>query len=102
MEEKWMELEERKVLKQSSDSSFRSSRAPQDGNRQQAEQAATGNRQHGLSVAGLGNYRILSLMFIIPHGIFTTEIYLLCFRICFFWSTKKKLSQRISLMGLKD
>ena len=55
MEEKWMELEERKVLKQSSDSSFRSSRAPQDGNRQQAEQAATGNRQHGLSSAGLGN-----------------------------------------------
>ena len=85
-------------MKRSSDSFFSPCRAPEDGNWQQAEQAATGNRQHGSSVAGIGNCGILNLMFINFHGIFATELNLRCNNTYFLWSTEKKLRQGISLV----
>ena len=60
----------------STESSFRSRWHPTDGNRQQAELAATGNRQ---LEGKTWSWQLLSLhgeMFIILSGIFTTDFYL--------------------------
>ena len=82
----------------SSEFLFRSRWHPTDGNRQQAELAAPGNRQLEGKTWSWQLVILHGEMFIRFRGIFTTDFYLKLSKSSNKWRTKKRARPRISLV----